>query len=99
MEMITLTIDGKKVEVAKGTTILGAAQKIGIRIPTLCYHPELSLEGACRVCVVEVEGARTLVASCVFPAAEGMVVKTNTPVVREGRKMVVELLLANHPQD
>jgi NADH-quinone oxidoreductase subunit G/NADP-reducing hydrogenase subunit HndD len=99
MEMITLTIDGKKVEVPKGATILDAAKKLGIRIPTLCYHPELSLEGACRVCVVEVEGARTLVASCVFPAAEGMVVKSNSPAVREGRKMVVELLLANHPQD
>lgn len=99
MEMITLTIDGKQVEVAKGSTVLSAAKKLGIKIPTLCYHPELSLEGSCRVCVVEVEGARGLVASCVFPAAEGMVVKTSTPVVREARKTVVELLLANHPQD
>jgi NADP-reducing hydrogenase subunit HndD len=99
MDMITLTIDGQKVEVPKGSTILTAAKKLGIKIPTLCYHPELSLEGSCRVCVVEVEGARGLAASCVFPAAEGMVVKTGTPAVRDARRTIVELLLANHPQD
>ena len=99
MDMVNITIDGKKVQVPKTTTVLEAAQSIGVKIPTLCYHPELRPEGACRVCMVEVEGARSLVASCVYPVNEGMVVRTNTPAVREGRKMVIELLLANHPQD
>ncbi len=99
MERIKLTIDGTPVEVEAGTTILEAAQKIGIHIPTLCYHPALRLEGACRVCVVEVEGMRNLVASCVYPVANNMVVKTNSEAVRRARKMVVELLIANHPQD
>ncbi len=97
--MITLTIDGREVQVETGSTILEAAQAAGINIPTLCYHPELRPEGACRVCVVEVENARTLLASCVHPAADGMVVRTNTPRVREARRNIVELLLANHPSD
>jgi len=99
MEMVNITIDGQKVQVAKTATILEAANLIGVKIPTLCYHPELRPEGACRVCMVEVEGARTLVASCVYPVNEGMVVRTNSANIREARKMVVELLLANHPQD
>lgn len=99
MEMITLTINGKTVQAPKNATILEAARSAGIHIPTLCYHPELATEGACRLCVVEASGARTLVASCVYPVAEGMVVKTNTDKVRAARRMVVELLLANHPKD
>ncbi|MGI6357364.1 MAG: NADH-dependent [FeFe] hydrogenase, group A6 [Bacillota bacterium] len=99
MKLVSLTIDGVRVEVEPGTTILEAAQKIGIHIPTLCYHPELRLEGACRICVVEVEGMRNLAASCVYPVSEGMVVKTNSDLVRRARKNVVELLIANHPQD
>lgn len=99
MERIKLTIDGNPVEVEAGTTILEAAQKIGVHIPTLCYHPELRLEGACRICVVEVEGMRNLVASCVYPVANNMVVKTNSEAVRKARRTVVELLVANHPQD
>lgn len=99
MEPIRLTIDGTPVEVEAGTTILEAAQKAGIEIPTLCYHPELRLEGACRICVVEVEGMRNLAASCVYPVANNMVVKTNSEAVRRARKTVVELLIANHPQD
>ena len=99
MEMVNITIDGQKVQVPKTSTVLEAALSLGIKIPTLCYHPELRVEGACRVCVVEVQGARTLVASCVYPVNEGMVVTTNTPAVREARKLVVELLLANHPSD
>jgi NADP-reducing hydrogenase subunit HndD len=99
MEMVNLTIDGKKVQAPKTATVLEAAHAGGVNVPTLCYHPELRPEGACRVCLVEVEGARSLVASCVYPVSEGMVVHTNTPAVREARKMVVELLLANHPQD
>lgn len=99
MEMVTLTINGQAVQAPKNATILEAARSAGIYIPTLCYHPELAPEGACRLCVVEASGARSLVASCVYPVAEGMVVKTNTPKVRAARKMVVELLLANHPKD
>lgn len=99
MEMIRLTIDGRAVEIEKGQTILEAAKQAGVYIPTLCYHPALCSEGACRVCVVEVEGARNLVASCVYPAADGMVVHTNTNKVRKTRRNVVELLLANHPKD
>lgn len=99
MEMVNITIDGQKVQVAKDSTVLQAAQVIGIDIPTLCYHPELRSAGKCRVCMVEVEGARSLVASCIYPVNEGMVVRTTTSVVREARKIVVELLLANHPPD
>ncbi|WP_455653433.1 NADH-dependent [FeFe] hydrogenase, group A6 [Phascolarctobacterium sp.] len=99
MEMITLTINGQTVQAPKNATILEAARSAGIHIPTLCHHPELAPEGACRLCVVEATGARTLVASCVYPVAEGMVVKTNTDKVRAARRMVVELLLANHPKD
>ncbi|VBB06329.1 respiratory-chain nadh dehydrogenase 75 kd subunit signature 1 [Lucifera butyrica] len=99
MDMVNITIDGQKLQVPKTSTILEAARTAGVTVPSLCYHPELRPEGACRVCVVEVAGARSLVASCVYPVSEGMVVNTNTPAVREARKTVVELLLANHPQD
>ena len=99
MEKVSITIDGEKVEVPKSSTVLEAALIVGINIPTLCYHPELRTAGKCRVCMVEVEGARTLVASCVYPVSDGMVVRTTTAAVREARKLVVELLLANHPQD
>ncbi|MBP2653415.1 MAG: hndD 3 [Firmicutes bacterium] len=99
MEMVNVTIDGQQLEVPKTATVLEAVQRAGIKIPTLCYHPELRPEGACRVCMVEVEGARSLVASCVYPVSDGIVVRTNTAAVREARRMVVELLLANHPPD
>lgn len=99
MTMVNLTINGKQIQAEQGTTILEAARAAGIYIPTLCYHPELHPEGACRLCMVEASGARSLVASCVYPVSEGMVVKTNTANVREARKTVIELLLANHPKD
>ena len=98
--MLSLTIDDNKVRVPEGTTILEAARMIGIHIPTLCALPELNhTPGACRVCVVEVERSRTLVASCVYPAAEGMKVRTNSRRVRRARRSVIELLLSDHPQD
>ena len=99
VDMVNVTIDGHKLQVPKSATVLTAAKAGGINVPSLCYHPELRPEGACRVCVVEVEGAKSLVASCVYPVNEGMIVHTNTAAVREARKTVVELLLANHPQD
>jgi iron-only hydrogenase group A len=93
---ISLTINNVPVEVPPGTTILHAAQQAGIRIPTLCHVEGLQAIGACRVCVVEVEGARNLVASCSMPASAGMKVSTNTRRVREARRTVVELLLSEH---
>lgn len=99
MKMVNLTIDGKQIQAPEGSSVLEAARAAGVYIPTLCYHPDLRPEGACRLCMVEASGARTLVASCVYPVAEGMVVKTNTNKIREARKTVVELLLTNHPKD
>ncbi|MCG0275228.1 MAG: [FeFe] hydrogenase, group A [Thermosediminibacteraceae bacterium] len=96
MEMVTLTIDGEKVQVPKGTTILEAARKLGKKIPTLCFLKGINEIGACRMCVVEVKGARALQASCVYPVSEGMEVFTNTPAVREARKVTLELLLSDH---
>ena len=93
--MINLTIDGVQVSVPAGSTVLEAARAANIHIPTLCYLKDINQIGACRVCVVDV-GARALQAACVYPVSEGMVVKTNTPAVREARKTVVELLLSIH---
>jgi len=98
--MVTLTIDGREIEVPEGTTILEAARSAGIFIPTLCAHTELNhTPGACRVCLVEVDRSRSLVASCVYPVAPGLKVKTNSARVRQARKAVVEFLLSDHPQD
>lgn len=99
MEKVKITIDGCQIKVPKNFTVLEAAKLVGVKIPTLCNHPELRPEGNCRVCVVEVKGARSLVASCVYPVSDGMIVNTQTQAVRDARKTVVELLLANHPQD
>ncbi len=97
--MIELTINDIKVEVEANTTILDAARSVGIYIPTLCAYKGLSPIGACRVCVVEVEGERKPVASCHVPAQNGMVVRTDTPKLWELRKLMVELILATHPLD
>jgi NADH-quinone oxidoreductase subunit G len=97
--MITLTIDGEQVSVAEGTTILDAARQININIPRLCYLQGLEPHGACGICVVEVEGERSITRSCVRLAQEGMKVHTNTPALRNTRKMLVELILANHPAE
>lgn len=94
--MINLKIDNIPVSVPEGTTILEAAKSIGIKIPTLCYMKEINEIGACRVCVVEVKGARSLVAACVYPVNENMEVFTNTPAVRQARKTTIELILSNH---
>ena len=97
--MPKLTIDNAGVEVPSGTTILNAARSVGIRIPSLCYLEGVHVVGGCRVCLVEVAGARTLTASCSTPVAEGMKVRTNIPRVRAARRMVVELLLSDHGGD
>ncbi|MDF2685482.1 MAG: hydrogenase, Fe-only, partial [Clostridia bacterium] len=96
MADINLKINNIPVTVPAGTTILEAAHFAGIKIPTLCYLKEINAIGACRICVVEVKGARSLVASCVFPVSEGMEVFTNSPTVRNSRKMTLELILSTH---
>ena len=97
--MPTITIDNTKVKVPEGTTILEAARKVGVNIPALCYLEGVQAIGACRVCLVEVEGAKTLVTSCVAPVTEGMKVYTNTRRVREARRTVVEIILSDHEGD
>ncbi|SFR13472.1 NADH-dependent [FeFe] hydrogenase, group A6 [Desulfoscipio geothermicus] len=99
MSLINLTIDGVQVQAVPGTSVLEAAGQAGIKIPTLCYLKEINEIGSCRICLVEVEGARTLQASCVTPVTEGMVVRTNTPEVRQARKLNLELIMSNHPQE
>ncbi len=98
-EFITLTIDDIQVSIEKGSTILDAACKQNIYVPTLCYQPKLTRFGACRLCLVEIEGFRKLVAACTTPATEGMVVHTRTSEIDAMRKTVVELLLLHHPLD
>ena len=98
MDMLNVTIDGVKVSVPAGTTVLEAARQANIHIPTLCFLKDINEIGACRMCVVDV-GARALAAACVMPVSEGMVVKTNTPAVRAARKAVLELILSNHKRE
>ncbi len=97
--MISVQVNNVKVEVPEGKTILQAAEQAGFKIPTLCYVEDKTPQGACRVCVVEVEGARTLMASCCTPVADKMKIFTNTRRVREARRNVVELLLSEHEGD
>jgi len=97
--MINLIINDTAVSVPAGTTVLAAAKKLNINIPTLCNHSDLCVAGNCRVCVVEQVGARTLIAACAMPVAEGMRIYTNTLKVRNARKHIVELLLSEHRAD
>lgn len=98
-KMIHLTIDNIPVTVPEGTTVLEAARSAGIKIPTLCFLKGVNEIGACRICVVEVKGARSLMASCVYPVSEGMEVRTNTEKVRHSRRLTLELILSNHRMD
>lgn len=97
--MVNLIIDGTEIDAGKGSTILEAARSHGIDIPTLCYHEDITPYGACRLCTVEVEerGKTKLVASCLYPVKEGLKVRTETPRIVNGRKMLLELLLARCP--
>jgi len=97
--MPKVTINGKEVEVEPGTTIMLAAQKLGINIPHYCWHPDLSIAGNCRMCLVHVEKMPKLVTACSTPVADGMVVTTDSPQVKEGVRGVLELMLVNHPID
>jgi iron-only hydrogenase group A len=97
--LINLKIDDTPLSVPEGTTIMEAAEQMGIRIPRLCYHPDLSLAGSCRVCIVDVKGMGYYMASCSSKVWEGMEVETNSPEIRRARRDIVELLLDNHPKD
>ncbi len=99
MDKIKLTVNGQVVEARKGMMVLEAAQAAGIYIPTLCSDPDLEPYGACRLCVVEIEGRHGLVTACTMPATDGMVVHTETPAVNKVRHTTVELLIADHPSD
>lgn len=96
-QLISVKINGQPVTARDGTTILETARENGIDIPTLCYLEKLSPVGACRLCVVEVEGSKNLVGSCHTPIAQGMVIQTHSPRVLEVRRTLVELMLASHP--
>lgn len=97
MNMINITIDDKKISVPYGTTVLDAAKEVGIHIPTLCFLKDVNETASCRACIVDAGGK--LLTACTLKAEEGMKIKTNTPEVREGRKLVVELLLSNHKRE
>ncbi len=97
--MAKVTVDGTEVEIANGSSVLQACEAAGREIPRFCYHERLSVAGNCRMCLVEIEKAPKPVASCAYPVADGMVVKTDTPMVRQARRGVMEFLLINHPLD
>jgi NADP-reducing hydrogenase subunit HndD len=94
--MVTVTIDNKEISVPKGTTVLEAAKQIGVHIPTLCYLKDINEFGACRMCLVEVEGVNRLLTSCILEATDGMKIKTNNKRIRQARKDNLELILSNH---
>ena len=97
--MPKLTIDGREVEVPAGLTVLQACETVGIEIPRFCFHERLAIAGNCRMCLVKMQGSPKPIASCAMPAADGMVIETNTPQVHAARKGVMEFLLINHPLD
>src|SRR5574340_588548 len=94
---ITFTIDGRQVTTAAGTLVIDAAKQQGIEIPSFCYYPGLTLQAACRMCLVVVEKMPKLQTACTLVATDGMVVKTATPTVHKARKDMIEFLLSNHP--
>ena len=98
-KMVSLRINDIPVTVPAGSTVLEAARSAGFNIPSLCFLKDINEIGACRICVVEVKGAKSLVASCVYPVSEGMEVYTNTPRVRKSRQLTLELILSNHRMD
>lgn len=97
--MVSITIDGQTLEVEAGSTVLQAAQRLGIDIPTFCYLKRLPALASCRMCLVEIEGQRRLQPSCATAVTEGMVVRANTPLIEETRSSMLDMLLANHPLD
>ncbi len=97
--MVDIIVDGKKVKVKQGSSVIQACEKAGVEVPRFCYHDKLKVAGNCRMCLVEVEGSRKPIASCATPVAEGMVVKTDTKEIKKSREGVMEFLLMNHPLD
>lgn len=97
--MVSLTINNKQIQCDEGLTIIEAAKQNGINIPSFCYLEGVHQIGSCRICVVEVEGAKTLQASCMAEVSEGMVVRTNTEEVRKARRVVYELIMSDHNQN
>src|SRR6266536_6333221 len=98
-KLIKLKINEREVQVPQGTLVIEAARRIGTEVPSFCYYPGLSLQGACRMCLVEVEKAPKLQTACTMVATEGMIVRTDTEQVRQARKYMLEFLLTNHPLD
>src|SRR5580658_5869025 len=96
---ITFKIDGRELSAAPGTLVIEAARRAGIEVPAFCYYPGLSLQAACRMCLVEVEKAPKLQTACTLTPTEGMIVRTNTPQIHAARKNMLEFLLSNHPLD
>jgi len=97
--MLKLKVNDTEIEVEEGLTVLQACEKAGVEIPRFCYHEKLSIAGNCRMCLVEMDKSPKPIASCAMPAADGMVIRTNTPKIEKSRKGVMEFLLANHPLD
>ncbi|HUK19352.1 MAG TPA: 2Fe-2S iron-sulfur cluster-binding protein, partial [Bryobacteraceae bacterium] len=98
-DSVKLTIDGREVTAAPGTLVIDAAKTVGIEIPAFCYYEGLTLQAACRMCLVEVEKMPKMMTACTLPVAEGMVVRTETAAVAGARKYTLEFLLTNHPLD
>ena len=98
MKRVNLSIDGKRVDCVVGTSLLTAAETNGIKIPSLCDHPELKPTGVCRLCLVEDETSGRLMASCVTPAAQDMVIRTDSDRIKKHRRNIVRLMLAEHPE-
>src|ERR1700694_4749939 len=99
MADVTFTVDGKKVTAPAGTLLIEACKSAGIEIPSFCYYPGLSLQAACRMCVVRIEKMPKLQTACTVPITEGMVVTNNSEEVKQARKATIQLLLGNHPLD
>jgi NADH-quinone oxidoreductase subunit G len=99
VKTVTLTVDGKQITAPAGTLLIDACKSVGIDVPSFCYYPGLSLQGACRMCVVRVEKMPKLQTACTTPVAEGMVVTTESPEIAQSRKSILEILLGNHPLD
>ena len=94
--LVSVSIDGHDIKVPMGTTLLDAAKRVGVHIPTLCHHPDLRVAGVCRMCVVEVEGQRALQAACAYPVTGSLKVKTHTRKVRQARRHILDLILSEH---
>jgi NADH-quinone oxidoreductase subunit G len=97
--LVNITVDGKKVAAPAGTLLIEACKTVGIEVPSFCYYPNLSLQGACRMCLVKIEKAPKLQTACTTVIGEGMIVTTDSDEIRQARKGMVELLLGNHPLD